>query len=622
MKLKNIQTRKDFIKTNEIFAGTSGGVGNNDGFANNAKMKDTVLGKLTNGLFKGIGWLWRKSKAMFVINRLVAKLLNELIRGIILYCFYNNLDISTGKKLEENKELKNSEAEAEESEEAEEAEAEKSEETEIESNPQTEKEKEQETIKEPERIEFEIIKKDIPEFDINKPSPEILKIAEIPVDVNKIVDIDDQIYKNVTKELYDFLNNNIENYENMNPEDKQKLQNIYINYIITKNLNKKVQVQVENVKYVNEAIARPKLSTPEAGKTILPTVGTFVTVSDILTSRDKQKFPNRKNDFSMSINDINLAEIEKYIESKGEQSQVSKKVNPENLKTIQLTAQKLFVPTTSEAEKSNLQIRWNKELTKVYASFVNLMNIPDVDIRGEYRSDLQTKADERSNNWKNKFEGYKTTNELCDYLELKGAIVNKDVKFSEIKGYFALISINVENKNYIASISHANIITNEIPGLYLFKINNTFSDTKLNSNFNEFKSKFLGSTNQLNCDIWLMFKGGEVSKNKTNKALILNIDNNNNTIFVRENKITGLGLGNPIVSIKDALDTTKYKDIVKKFIVNIDVVSCKLFTMPLSDEWKQKFNLTTDYLSKNPNFYNSENKLLLGQLKEDMKKTK
>lgn len=107
MELKNIHDRKNFIKINEVFGGTHGGVGAEDGFANNAKLKDTVLGKVINGLFKGISWLWRKSKENFIINRLIAQLVNELMRGIILFCFDNNISLTEGTKSEsENNEIK------------------------------------------------------------------------------------------------------------------------------------------------------------------------------------------------------------------------------------------------------------------------------------------------------------------------------------------------------------------------------------------------------------------------------------------------------------------------------------------------------------------------------------
>jgi len=93
MKLKNIHNRKDFIKIDEFFGGTSGGAGDKDGFANNAKLKDTYLGKLIDGIFGGISKLWKKSKEYFAINRLIAQLINELFRGIILFCFSNNISL-------------------------------------------------------------------------------------------------------------------------------------------------------------------------------------------------------------------------------------------------------------------------------------------------------------------------------------------------------------------------------------------------------------------------------------------------------------------------------------------------------------------------------------------------
>ena len=96
MELKNIHNRKDFLKVYEVFGGTKGGVGASDGFASNGP---SILGKLFNGIFKGIGWLWRKSKENFIINKLIAQLINELMRGTILFCLDNNIDLKTGKML-------------------------------------------------------------------------------------------------------------------------------------------------------------------------------------------------------------------------------------------------------------------------------------------------------------------------------------------------------------------------------------------------------------------------------------------------------------------------------------------------------------------------------------------
>lgn len=100
MELKNIYNRNEFKKIYEFFGGAEGGVGAKDGFANNAALKDTVLGKLLNGIFKGVAWLWRKTKENFIIHRLIAQLVNELMRGIILFCFANNISLSEGEKLE------------------------------------------------------------------------------------------------------------------------------------------------------------------------------------------------------------------------------------------------------------------------------------------------------------------------------------------------------------------------------------------------------------------------------------------------------------------------------------------------------------------------------------------
>jgi hypothetical protein len=110
--MKNIHNRKDFIKIYE-FGGTEGGVGSRDGFANNAKLKDTYLGKLINGIFSPIANLYRKSKSLFFINRLVAQLVNELMRGIILFCFDNNVDLKTGVIENKEEEIKSNVGEEE-----------------------------------------------------------------------------------------------------------------------------------------------------------------------------------------------------------------------------------------------------------------------------------------------------------------------------------------------------------------------------------------------------------------------------------------------------------------------------------------------------------------------------
>ena len=98
MKLKNIYNREDFLRTNEEYG--AGGVGSHDGFANNLSLQNTYLGKLLNGMFRSISWLWRKSKENFVINKLMGKLTNELFSGTITYCLANGINIKTGESID------------------------------------------------------------------------------------------------------------------------------------------------------------------------------------------------------------------------------------------------------------------------------------------------------------------------------------------------------------------------------------------------------------------------------------------------------------------------------------------------------------------------------------------
>lgn len=106
MKLRNIHTRKDYKKLYELIGGDQGGVGAKDGFANNPATPGSIVGKMVNGIFKGIGWLWRKSKENFIINKLIAQLINELMRGVILFCLDNNISLTDGKQEIENQEIK------------------------------------------------------------------------------------------------------------------------------------------------------------------------------------------------------------------------------------------------------------------------------------------------------------------------------------------------------------------------------------------------------------------------------------------------------------------------------------------------------------------------------------
>ena len=206
MKLINIHSRRDFIKINELFGGTSGGpVAGGQGFANNASLKDTYLGDLVNGIFKGISWLWRKSKENFIINKLKAQLINELTRGVIIYCFDSNINIETGKIVKGEEEGGESTNE--------------------------------------EKDEFEVIKMDktsgttfLENFDPINPSAEIIAILADPanniaIDFDKLnaakpedIEQDERDLIQEEEEInHDFLLRYVENFESMNLDQKQKI---------------------------------------------------------------------------------------------------------------------------------------------------------------------------------------------------------------------------------------------------------------------------------------------------------------------------------------------------------------------------------------------------------------
>ena len=654
MKFKNIKSRKDFIKMNEIFGGTQGGVGARDGFANNSELKDTYLGKLMNGLFKGLNWLWRKSKENFIINRLIAKLINELVRGVIIYCFINKIDLQSGKKSESE----NTEDE--------------------ESND--------------DKVNFDRIKMDIGEELFNRMMngdngadvEELIKKSGIKTEsdkpiiknINDVKDVvDKEEYNKMESETYEFLKNNIKHFDDIKKgadegdEDSKKkldmIKAIYVNYEIVKKLKEKEaknQGTTGEASVTNEALAklRTDLSAGKIGlgsnlPTISPEVNpksiikSFVSVKSIITKRDQEKYKERENDFSLPISDINLAEIEKTINRKPDvMKEVSSNVNSESLKVIQLTAKQLFVTANqeqhafnfSDVDKQKLKLRWDKELSKVYASFTLLMDISSVDIReNEYGSNINLsggttlKVNKEIQKLGNDTESLKIGDQLGDSLS------QNETKIGGLEGNWQYCIFDYQGINYNATI--APISSAPSNGFYMFMITQTIKKIENNvvtSNFKEFE-KLFSSTNFANVNLkkddivnvyFMMKKGASLpsgtsanTNGQSNSFLVFNnyisSDNKINKLFLCEPSgekfIADLELSNPSNSFDGVIVSNYQKD-------KINIKSCRKFDRVKF--WWKALNLITDPNDKKfsafkdgesvPAFW--DNKVVLDNLKK------
>ena len=622
MKLINIHSRRDFIKINELFGGTSGGpVAGGQGFANNASLKDTYLGDLVNGIFKGISWLWRKSKENFIINKLKAQLINELTRGVIIYCFDSNINIETGKIVKGEEEGGESTNE--------------------------------------EKDEFEVIKMDktsgttfLENFDPINPSAEIIAILADPanniaIDFDKLnaakpedIEQDERDLIQEEEEInHDFLLRYVENFESMNLDQKQKIKIIYINYMMIKKLNEKLKIVVNDSKKnsinyknynINEAIAKIKQENPKAGDVSLGKSLIGLTVSDILTSRDRKQYENnpsvfenteegkvytkKDKDFKLDIYAINLAEIEKTIQTHGGEAlkNVSKRVNSENLKVIQLTAKELFVPKEGQ-DKSKVQLRWNKEVSSIYANFTNIMDISLVDIREDFRNDLTGAASTKSKSAGNILKSNENLLLIADRFE--DAIEKDESKASELNGSWSYFGFTYNGKPFISSVAPVNLYKRDY---HLFMIANTFTNSDsashtVTSNFTEFedifKSKMLNGSmlDKMNVNVYFMFftktypkfPTGD-SKSQPNAILVFN------SVYNTADQTTKLyvckkdsGGKFSIVNEVESMDSGDFKNY--KVLIGVD--TCRKFVPGTKFEpWMNSLKLNNRASKKSPQF--------------------
>jgi len=772
MELKNIHNRKDFLKINEVFGATGGGVGSNDGFASTGKLKDSLLGKLFNGIFKGIGWLWRKSKENFIINRLIAQLINELMRGTILFCLDNDINLRSGqmfsgstiKSSDDNESnfiqddslsgTTTGQTQAKEpimsreelikkieilkKDIIEDRNAVKSKESNIQQNernlndnpPKTQAERlkkqqfidsqkselqkrreglkisQEELIKleeqlkklgnpevAPAKISFEKLEKACkekyqfvatsddpgvdamslgavayPEFVKNfqeRFKTKFIKIGDKftiirqgiltsietydvdtvkgtisyyydkkleTVSATKLLSNGFPSFKGAKEQAEAFLKNHINEYDNMNDEEKKRIEIVYMNYAII-NAMREVQRSAiaENFQYLIEegATVEIKPEEPRAGqvsvaKGVSQNLGVSVTVGDILTVRDKNKFKDDKGEeFKVKINDVNLAEIEKTIQKLDEgiddsditkyklskekygdiniRKKVSTYVNPYNLKMIQGSAEKLMLPTKGEGSNDNkeaLRLRWNKEVNKVYAGFTNIMDIQSVDIT---KDDFGSKLNNDKVNQKiEKNVSNISFEKNVAVVQEKLPIEQNEAILSSLAGAWSFYSFSYNNYNFMTSIAPVKPTSSDF---YLFMVTKAFTDVDA-SNFtivdDESLKIFKGrmsdnvAINFKQINIYFLmnkntkFPSGS-SKSQTNKVIVFN------HIFFKDGK-KGFFICKPNekfnnITITD--DLIKNMDI-KNYLTTVSTKSCHKFIDPDINNWTQSLNLSNN----------------------------
>ena len=657
MGFKNIHSRKNFIKINELLGGHEGGVGDKDGFANNTKLKDSIIGKFVSGMFRGISWLWRKSKENFIINILIARLINELMRGVILYCFANNINLEEGTKAEEAKKVTGTE------------------------NKDDETSLTDVYIEEGEATKYQNVIQDIQQkdkIDLKNLPPDILNKIGIDVNINHIVDMTD--YNSEITKMNDFLSSEISNYNNMSDDDKEKFRNIYISNLVLKKVSKKIEKQkheklvdaqededddeneydqpdeerigkiydeslvfevnaTDNIKHKIASADDSKigLDEPRAGRVsvarkIVHKVGGAVTVGDVITKRDQEKYADKEDQFDTKIVDINLAEIEKTVQRKNDKPEVSSQVNPENLKLIQISATELVNLEKEGQNKTNLQLRWNKEVTFVYSSFVNLMDISSVDIRENFRNDLSAKVRTSATKLVTDSKSLESINLIGDSFE--NAISRNEATMSDIGSDKCYYTFRNESTGeiFMCSIAPVESIKDKY---YLFMVTSVFTSTDKalktvisnTSTFNRtFRIKDIPENDNVN--IYFLFKLGtglptKISniKGVPTNVLVLNhykeSSKDVDRLYLCKNTSGKFTSGIDISSDKiDKINIAEYK-------AKISSLSCRKFKAKFIEPWKKSLNFidnnSSDKFSgfddsNGPSFLNDEVEEKLGKL--------
>ena len=407
-------------------------------------------------------------------------------------------------------------------------------------------------------------------------------------------------YNEIKNKILKYLSKNADSYSNMSEEDQKKIEKVYMSYKYIENLVKKRTLEFgvsESLEYddyylITEADdaaikEEPVINQEKTSSNVVPT-GSGVktkpdearagqkattiplmkaTVKDILTRRDRDKYKDKSEQFTIKVNEINLAEIEKTIENIERsgtttvKTDVSKMVNPYNLRVIQLTIDKLMIPKESKdgvataVSDPNLKIKWKKKLDGTYAAFYKIMDT-------KYINDILEKAslsdiDDTLSNKLNK--SFNNINEQTNALNVAShlpAQSKEAVNIGTIKtnGYWCYYNFLYDKKSYNSIITPVSVLFSQ--GAPLIQLT-SFFDLKdgtvkiADKKAEDFISDSLDITvpkTKTSTDVYFLLKSNQsfpVSTVQKFKVFVLNevtFSDNTKQLFVLVNKnkrITG-----------------------------------------------------------------------------------
>jgi hypothetical protein len=417
-------------------------------------------------------------------------------------------------------------------------------------------------------------------------------------------------YNKTINSLVKYLSKNGGNYSELSEEKQKNVEIAYMAYSYMKKLNDKKDFDISvnesfdylNYYILNEDVSEPVVSEqkPETGNVdqtdaSIGTSGNLKTkpndpragksaetgafkdpkVRDILTKRDKDKYKDNTSEFDVKIKEVNLAEIEKTIESldskPGSEKQivdvsgntinqtatleVAKLVNPYNLKVIQLTINQLTTPKTASTtddgstvknSDQSVKVKWQKKLNNTYAAFHRIMDTNYINkiMESTSSSEIDSKTSYRVSKSVNNIKSQENALEMSGSLPV---LSKEAVNLTTIgaNGYWCYYNFSYKTINYNSVMTP---VKNLFPGSPLIQITSIFDrkngvTTILDKKKDVFKAKtFEGTTEQVKTNnIYFLLKSNQIFpdiKPRIFKVFVLNdveFQNGDKKLFVLVN---------------------------------------------------------------------------------------